>query len=96
MRTTAALLIGCLSAATLTASGVRARPRLSQPGLARATETTAPVFKQVEGDSLSVAGGLIHNLFEDSRHNLWVMSDDGLSRYDRASETFERFVPDPK
>ncbi|RMF57408.1 MAG: hypothetical protein D6746_11085 [Bacteroidetes bacterium] len=63
-------------------------------GLQRYDGCSYKTIKPVDGDNLSVAGSLNTGLFEYSRHNLWVMGNDGLSRFDRASETFEHFVHD--
>jgi ligand-binding sensor domain-containing protein len=54
------------------------------------------VFRQDPSDPSSIPGNEISALFEDSRGRLWVgVRGAGLSRFDRASETFVRLAAGP-
>jgi len=42
----------------------------------------------------TIIGSSIHNLIEDSLHNIWIGTEKGLSRYDIKADTFRNFLPD--
>jgi signal transduction histidine kinase/ligand-binding sensor domain-containing protein/ActR/RegA family two-component response regulator len=55
------------------------------------------VYKHVHGDPNSIAANSILDIAEDSNTNLWIGTrKDGLSRYNRRSQTFTTFKHNPK
>ena len=47
-------------------------------------------------DPTSLSGQFIFSVFEDSRGDFWVGTDNGWNRFDREGKTFERFQNDPQ
>ncbi len=58
-------------------------------GLVRYDGYEMKVYRHVAGDSTSLSGGEVRALHETDDGTLWVGTDDGLSRFDAASETFK-------
>lgn len=59
--------------------------------------TGAYIYYQTQpGNPRSLLGQEPWSLLEDSRRDLWVATELGLNRYDRASDDFTRFVPLPE
>lgn len=44
----------------------------------------------------SISNNFVHTILEDSDHNLWVATLDGLDLFDKKSRTFTRFKPQEK
>lgn len=42
-------------------------------------------------DDKSISSNTIHNVYQDSKNNIWIATDNGLSIYDTKTNTFERF-----
>ncbi|MEO7308992.1 MAG: histidine kinase [Chitinophagaceae bacterium] len=56
--------------------------------------STITIFKNVAGDSSSIAGNSITCITEDSSHNVWIgMGGTGLSRYNRRTGKFKNYLP---
>ena len=43
----------------------------------------------------AIGGAFSNALIEDSLNNIWIGTDQGLTRYDISSDTFQNFLPDP-
>ena len=67
----------------------------TQNGLVKYDGYTMTVYKPDAADNKSVSGTRIVVLFEDSRKNLWVGTEEGLNRFNRADESFIRYQSDP-
>ncbi|WP_298238937.1 two-component regulator propeller domain-containing protein [uncultured Algibacter sp.] len=48
-------------------------------------------FKNKEDEPLSISCNMINGVFEDSRHNIWITTENGLNLFNRTSHTFEIF-----
>lgn len=46
------------------------------------------IYKNVPGQTGSLANNYVNTLFCDARHQLWVGTNGGLDRYDAANDTF--------
>lgn len=69
----------------------------SQDGLNRYNGYEFTTFWSDPGDSSSLSGNYIEVLFEDHTNTMWVGTwGSGINRYDRQTETFERFRHDPE
>ncbi|MGL1887629.1 MAG: hypothetical protein OCD76_14025 [Reichenbachiella sp.] len=56
---------------------------------------TAEYFKlyiSIPSDSTTVSSNQANHIFEDSRNNIWLATNQGLSRYNRETEDFRRFT----
>jgi len=49
-----------------------------------------------EANPSSISNNYVHNVLEDSDHNLWVGTFEGLDLFDKKSQTFTRFKPHEK
>ncbi|MBN1924284.1 MAG: hypothetical protein JW798_00485, partial [Prolixibacteraceae bacterium] len=49
-------------------------------------------YKRDRGDSSSLPGNYINTLTEDSENNLWIGVNNGICRYNRDFDCFERFT----
>jgi len=63
-----------------------------QSGLSRYDGYRVVVYKNIEGDSSSLADNWIGVLHVDSQGQLWVGTDNGLDRFDSVSQTFIHYV----
>jgi serine phosphatase RsbU (regulator of sigma subunit) len=52
---------------------------------------TFKYFKNIPGDSTSVADNSITRVFKDSKGNLWIGSTSGLSRYLKSTNSFKNY-----
>ncbi len=50
------------------------------------------VFKSIPDDSTSLLHNNIYNITEDSKGNIWVVSNPGISKYDENSNSFVNYV----
>lgn len=50
------------------------------------------VFRNIKGDSLSIASNTIHSLFVDIKGDLWAGNINHISRYDEQAGSFENFT----
>lgn len=46
------------------------------------------IYRSITGDSKTLAGNYINNIFEDSNENLWVTTSKGICVYDRKADKF--------
>ena len=46
------------------------------------------VYKHDPENATSIGNNSLYDLLEDAAHNLWVLTDQGLDRFDRSTETF--------
>lgn len=68
----------------------------TQDGLNRFDGYNFTIFRHVTDDANSVGSNHVHVMYEDRWGNLWLGTRNaGLDRYDRATETFEHFPPNP-
>ena len=68
----------------------------TKDGLNRYDGYSFVVYRHDPADSATVSGSEITAIFEDSRHELWVGTrHGGLSRFNRARETFQRYPHGP-
>ncbi|MBB5369708.1 MULTISPECIES: two-component regulator propeller domain-containing protein [unclassified Janthinobacterium] len=63
-----------------------------QSGLSRYDGYRVVVYRNVEGDSSSLADNWVGVLHVDSQGQLWVGTDNGLDRFDSVSQTFTHYV----
>ena len=69
----------------------------TQNGLVRYDGYNMKVYQSVPGDSLSISDGQIYAIYEDRSETMWIGTQyRGLNRFDRATETFTRFVHSPE
>lgn len=69
----------------------------TQDGLVRYDGYNMKVYQSVPGDSLSISDGQIYAIYEDRSGTMWIGTQyRGLNRFDRATETFTRFVHSPE
>lgn len=69
----------------------------TKDGLNRYDGYSFVVYRHDPADSATVSGSEITAVFEDSRGQLWVGTrHGGLSRFDRARETFQRYPQGPR
>ncbi|MEM6964273.1 MAG: two-component regulator propeller domain-containing protein, partial [Bacteroidota bacterium] len=47
-------------------------------------------YRHVIGDEASISSNFVHQIFEDSQHNLWMGTRSGLCRLDKQTNTFIR------
>ena len=50
------------------------------------------IFRNEPGNAHSIANNEVFAIFEDKKNRLWFVSANGLSRYDAATETFDRVL----
>ena len=63
----------------------------TEDGLHRFDGNQMKIYRQREGDSLSISSNFILGLYEDTLHNLWIGTlDGGLCLYDRLQDNFIR------
>lgn len=68
----------------------------TQVGLVRYDGYNMKTYQKIPYDSLSLSGGTIKTIYEDKSGRLWVGTDQyGLNRFDRATETFQRYMHNP-
>jgi PAS domain S-box-containing protein len=53
---------------------------------------TFETFKHKPDDNTSLNQDTINAIFEDSHSNLWICTDNGLSRFNRATNSFKRYL----
>ena len=53
-------------------------------------------FVNQENDTTSLPDDFVHTIFEDNEGGIWASTRRGLSRFDRGSENFQTFYPDPQ
>jgi len=51
-------------------------------------------YRQIEGDSSSLSNNAVNDVFYDSNGDLWIGTDNGLSKLESTSNTFSRLYPD--
>jgi signal transduction histidine kinase/ligand-binding sensor domain-containing protein len=61
-------------------------------GLNRYDGTNFVIYKNIAGDSTSLADNVIRTLFEDHNKNLFVGTENGLCMYDRDNDRFFNYV----
>lgn len=61
-------------------------------GLNRLSGNLGKVFMRSYSDSLSLRNNYVIKVLEDSKGQYWVMSSDGVSRYDGSNESFHPFA----
>ncbi len=61
----------------------------TRQGLNRVDRNDLKSYFHDGNNRFSIPGNYIYNLHEDEKHNLWVISDGGLSLYDRERDRFE-------
>lgn len=66
----------------------------TQNGLNRYDGVTVTVFKNIPGDSTSIANSDVYAAFEDQDKNLWFGTRSGLSRFNRDTDNFSNFEDD--
>jgi ligand-binding sensor domain-containing protein len=65
----------------------------TEDGLHRYDGNQMKIYRNREGDSLSISSNFILSLYEDSKHNLWIGTlDGGLCIYDRGLDNFRRYI----
>jgi signal transduction histidine kinase/ligand-binding sensor domain-containing protein/DNA-binding response OmpR family regulator len=67
----------------------------TQNGLVRYDGYKMKIYQPDPNDSLSISHRQIYAIYEDRSGNLWLGTGVGLNYFDRATETFTRFVHDP-
>src|SRR5688572_13746473 len=68
----------------------------SEEGLQRYDGYSFKNYFADKNDSTSLSSSFVHQILEDSRHNLWIGTfDGGLCWYDRENDRFIRFQHDP-
>ena len=48
-------------------------------------------YLHIQSDSNSLSSNRVSSIFEDSRHNLWFATEEGLCKFDNNSKNFKRF-----
>ncbi len=66
----------------------------TQNGLNRYDGITVTVFKNIPGDSNSIASSDVYAAFEDQQKNIWFGTRSGLSRFNRDANNFSNFEDD--
>lgn len=65
----------------------------TEDGLHRFDGNQMKIYRNLEGDSLTISSNFILSLYEDSKHNLWIGTlDGGLCLYDRGLDNFRRII----
>lgn len=64
-------------------------------GLNRYDGQKFKIFVHEPTDSLSLPSSWIMSLFEDYNGELWIGTDNGLCRFNRLKESFDRFIVNP-
>ncbi|HWD89778.1 MAG TPA: two-component regulator propeller domain-containing protein [Mucilaginibacter sp.] len=54
---------------------------------------TVKYFSHTSNPELTASNDTINDLYEDSKHRIWLATNNGLMRYNTAGETFTLFVP---
>lgn len=55
------------------------------------------IYKPIVGDTTSISSNIIKSLYEDKTGNIWIgTAGGGLNKYNRSSDTFQRYVSDKK
>ena len=67
----------------------------TQNGLVRYDGYNMKVFQPDPNDSLSISNRQIQTIYEDKSGSVWIGTTVGLNYFDRATETFTRYVHDP-
>ena len=67
----------------------------TQNGLVRYDGYSMKVFQPDPIDSLSISDRHIQTIYEDKSGTIWIGTNVGLNSFDRATETFTRYVYDP-
>ncbi len=68
----------------------------SEEGLQRYDGYSFKNYFTDKNDSTSLSSSFVHQILEDSHHNLWIGTfDGGLCLYDRENDKFIRFLHDP-
>jgi len=62
-------------------------------GLNRVNRNDLKIYFNKNDDKSSLPGNYIHNLNEDGQQNMWVVSDGGLSLYNKTEDSFETKIP---
>jgi len=52
------------------------------------------IYRSVPEDSATLSHNWIWDVTEDDDHNLWIATWNGLTKYDRSTRAFSRFLPD--
>lgn len=68
----------------------------SEDGLNKYDGYTFEIYKSIPSDSGSLSNNIIRCIFEDSKNNLFIGTDNGLNRYNRTNGTFSRYMHDEK
>ncbi len=68
----------------------------TQDGLNKFDGYTFTVYKSVAGDTTTVSNNYINTIYESSSGEIWVGTEAGLNRFDKTTETFTRYLHDPK
>jgi len=63
----------------------------TENGLNRFDGYDFKIFKNIQGDSLSLSNNYIHSLGEDKEGNIWVGTDEGLNKLDPETGIFNRY-----
>ena len=63
----------------------------TQNGLVQYDGYTMKVFQPEKDNIRSISHGYIATLYEDKNKNLWIGTKSGLNKFNRASESFERY-----
>ena len=64
----------------------------TQNGLVKYDGYTMKVYLPEKDNVRSISNGYIVTIYEDKNKNLWIGTVDGLNKFNRASESFERFT----
>ncbi len=64
----------------------------TQNGLVQYDGYTMKVYLPEKDNLRSISNGYIITIYEDKNKNLWIGTVDGLNKFNRASESFERFT----
>jgi len=67
----------------------------SADGLYRYNGNSIKIYRHVLDDSNSLSNNYVDVLFEDSEGLIWIGTNDGLNRFDKYTETFQWYKPDP-
>lgn len=67
----------------------------TQNGLVCYDGFTCKVYNEIPGDSTSLQTSFVRVLHEDKNHNLWIGGWLGLSKFDRTTESFQHYLPEP-